>query len=217
MAGRSPQEEYIVKSHAKKKVVSEQPEPSSELQALYDEQYYATACGPIPYGRTEHWANFFALIADQIIRSLQPKRVLDAGCAMGLLVEALWDRGVEAYGIDISSYAISKVRPDMKSYCRVASLTAPIHERFDVVTCIEVLEHILLATPVARSRTSAHARMPSCSPPPQAIFPNRLMSTCSRPFTGSDCSPSWISGRTPGSKPASLPPCDAPAARAARG
>ena len=45
-----------------RKVVAEQPDPSSELQALYDEHYYATSCGPVPYDRTEHWVNFFAIV-----------------------------------------------------------------------------------------------------------------------------------------------------------
>ncbi len=61
---------------------------------------------------------------------------------MGMLVEALWDRGIEAHGVDLSPYAISQVRPDMRPYCRVGSLTEPIEGRYDLVTCIEVLEHM---------------------------------------------------------------------------
>ena len=48
-------------------------------------------------------------MADGIVRDLRPASVLDAGCAMGFLVEALRERGVEAWGVDISEYAISKV------------------------------------------------------------------------------------------------------------
>jgi SAM-dependent methyltransferase len=113
----------------------------SGTRELFNEEYYSCSCG-VPYDRTAHWLNFFGTIADHIIRSLRPRKVLDVGCAMGLLVEALWDRGIEAYGIDISSYAISKVRRDMVPYCRIASITDPITEHFDLVTCIEVLEHI---------------------------------------------------------------------------
>ena len=113
-------------------------EPGSE----YDAEYFGNRFGPIPYDRNQHWWLFFWGIADQIIRSLNPKRVFDAGCAMGLLVEAFWDRGVEARGVDISSYAISKVRPDMKPHCRLGSLVDPIDGRYDLVTCIEVLEHM---------------------------------------------------------------------------
>jgi GT2 family glycosyltransferase/SAM-dependent methyltransferase len=112
-----------------------------ELRDEYGPEYFATGCGR-PYERTAEWLNFFSVIADQIIRTLHPRRVLDAGCAMGFLVEAFWDRGVYCEGIDISKYAISKVRRDIKDYCSVGSLTDPIPGRFDLITCIEVLEHL---------------------------------------------------------------------------
>ena len=58
-------------------------------------------------------------------------------------MEAFWDRGVEAWGRDISSYAIGKVRRDLVRYCQAGSLTQPISGGpFDLVTCIEVLEHM---------------------------------------------------------------------------
>lgn len=109
---------------------------------LYNEDYYKSCCGPVPYERSEHWLSFFSGIAEELIRSLRPLRILDAGCAMGFLAEAFWDRGVEAWGIDLSDYAISKVRRDMQPYCRVGSLVDPIEGRYDLLICIEVLEHI---------------------------------------------------------------------------
>jgi Methyltransferase domain len=115
---------------------------SGSVQPFYDERYYANCCGPIPYGRAQPWINFFGVIADEIIGTFKPATVFDAGCAMGLLVEAFRDRGVEAFGIDISTYAISKVREDMKSFCRIGSIVDPIDRQYDVVTCIEVLEHL---------------------------------------------------------------------------
>jgi GT2 family glycosyltransferase/glycosyltransferase involved in cell wall biosynthesis len=123
-------------------VIAEPGITTSEAAGLYDEAYYRTGCGPLAYERSEHWVNFFGGIADQLIRSLNPARVLDAGCAMGFLVESFWDRGVEAWGIDVSPYAISRVRRDMQNYCRQASLTEPIEGWYDLVTCIEVLEHM---------------------------------------------------------------------------
>jgi SAM-dependent methyltransferase len=115
----------------------------ARMQAeLYDERYYATSCGPLRYERSEYWLNFFGEVADHLIRALKPKRVFDAGCALGFLVEAFWDRGVYSEGIDISEYAIGNVRADMRGYCRVQSLTEPANDQFDLVTCIEVLEHI---------------------------------------------------------------------------
>lgn len=109
----------------------------------YDAHYFRCHCGPFPYDRTHpHWLEFFGKIADEIVHRLGPQRVLDVGCAKGFLVECLRDRGVEAYGFDISEYAIRQVRPDIRRYCWVASVTRPIRGRFDLITCIEVLEHL---------------------------------------------------------------------------
>src|SRR6476661_8245522 len=93
--------------------MSEQATPTSarskeDLEPDYGRYYYRHDCG-VPYERNDHWLDFFGKIADAIIRDLRPSSVLDAGCAMGFLVEALRARGVEAWGIDISEYAISKV------------------------------------------------------------------------------------------------------------
>ncbi|MCS6297700.1 MAG: methyltransferase domain-containing protein [Nitrospira sp.] len=115
----------------------------ARLSHPYTCEYYKSSLGPVPYSRYEgKWLQFFGLVADHIVKEIRPRKVLDAGCAKGFLVEALRDRGVEAYGIDLSEYAISEVRGDIKPYCRVASLVDPIHERFDLIVCIEVLEHI---------------------------------------------------------------------------
>src|SRR6266700_3347763 len=92
----------------------------------YDQKYYITGLGNIPYERNSHWLSFFGSIADEVIRLLHPRTVFDAGCAWGFLVESFWDRGVEAYGADLSPYAISQVRRDMKPYCSVASIAEPI-------------------------------------------------------------------------------------------
>ncbi|MGO5029164.1 glycosyltransferase [Candidatus Agathobaculum pullicola] len=116
------------------------------MSEIYNEEYYHSGCGPIPYEESEHWNKFFGMIAERIVSDLHPKRVLDAGCAMGYLVAALRDRGVEAYGLDISEYAISMVRDDIKPYCMVGTLTEKIPEElpkhFDLVVTIEVLEHL---------------------------------------------------------------------------
>ena len=49
---------------------------------------------------------------------------------MGYLVEALRDLGVEAYGVDVSEYAISKVREDLKPFCKAASALEELPEAF---------------------------------------------------------------------------------------
>ena len=119
-------------------------------QPTFDAYYYAHSCGR-PYARDAEWLRFFATIAERIKADVgasartsedTPIRVLDAGCAMGLLVEALVERGIDAHGIDISDYAIAQAAPAIRDRVRVASLTAPLHGRYDLIVCIEVLEHM---------------------------------------------------------------------------
>jgi SAM-dependent methyltransferase len=114
---------------------------SGDAVSQFGAYYYSHDCG-IPYERNEHWLTFFGNIADAIVRQLRPASVLDAGCAMGFLVEALRRGGVEAWGVDVSEYAISQVHESVRDYCRVASLTEPLPRRYDLITCIEVVEHI---------------------------------------------------------------------------
>jgi SAM-dependent methyltransferase len=113
---------------------------------LYDAAYYAhyyTRGGPATtYERTEQWLGFFGQAADRIVADIAPATTLDVGCAHGFLVEALCDRGVDARGFDVSEFAISQVRDDVRSHTWVGSVLAPIPGRYDLVTCIEVLEHL---------------------------------------------------------------------------
>src|ERR1019366_6739748 len=95
-------------------------------RAIYGEDYYRYRFGPIPYERNSHWLDFFCGIAEKLVHSLRPKTVFDAGCGWGLLVEAFRERGVKAYGCDVSEYAISQVPSDIRDYCVVASVTRSI-------------------------------------------------------------------------------------------
>ncbi len=118
--------------------------PTIDKTDLYDEYYFKHSCGP-PYERNERWLQFFGGIAEEIVKRIRPRTVLDAGCAMGMLVEALRDRGVEAFGIDISEYALSRVRDDIRPYCSYASILDALPQKYDLIVCIEVLEHLSAA------------------------------------------------------------------------
>lgn len=108
---------------------------------FFNAYYYAHGCGA-PYGRSPGFLAFFEMVADRIVRDINPASVLDAGCAMGFLVESLRRRGVEAYGIDISEYAIQQVHPDIQPFCTVGSIVDPFPRRYDLIVSIEVLEHM---------------------------------------------------------------------------
>ena len=113
----------------------------NEISTLYDEHYHKQYVGSA-YTHSDFWLGIFDRVAEQIVNRLAPRSVFDAGCAIGLLVETLRDRGVEAWGVDISEYAISQVRPDMRPYCSVGSVTTPLTRSYDLISCIEVLEHL---------------------------------------------------------------------------
>jgi SAM-dependent methyltransferase len=96
----------------------------------------------VHYERSEHWLGFFGGVAEWIVSELEPASVLDAACGLGLLVEALRDRGVEAWGMDRSEFAISRVDDSVRDHCLVASVADPLPRRYDLIVCIEALERL---------------------------------------------------------------------------
>jgi hypothetical protein len=114
---------------------------SKDTPQVYGAHYFAHSCGR-PYERNEHWLSFFGSIAERIASDIRPSAVLDAGCAMGFLVESLRRLGIEAWGIDVSEYAIQNVHPDMRPYCWVGSVLESFPRQYDLIVCIEVLEHM---------------------------------------------------------------------------
>jgi hypothetical protein len=124
---------------------TEGPPPHPRAGLLYDESYYRTYEGG-NYDRGGHWTRFFGYIADEVVARWAPATALDAGCALGIFVEELRHRGVEAWGVDVSEYAIGAVPEQIRPYCFVGSLVDELPEqlprRYDLVSCIEVLEHL---------------------------------------------------------------------------
>ncbi|HJW89634.1 MAG TPA: class I SAM-dependent methyltransferase [Anaerolineales bacterium] len=114
---------------------------SDRPSRLYDAYYFAHGCGE-PYQRSEIWLTLFNSFAERIQRDINPASVLDAGCAMGFLVETLRQRGVEAWGVDISAYAIGQLAPQIQPYCWLGSVTEPFPRTYDLIVSIEVLEHL---------------------------------------------------------------------------
>lgn len=107
----------------------------------FDAYYFANCCG-LPYRRDDHWLGFFGRIAERIAADIRPRRVLDAGCALGILVETLRAQGIDAHGIDISSYAIANVHEPIRPFCRQGSIASEFTGRYDLIVSIEVLEHM---------------------------------------------------------------------------
>ena len=107
----------------------------------FDANYFAKGCGS-PYQRTAEWLDFFDAIASRIASDINPETVLDAGCAFGFLVENLRKRNIQAFGVDISDYAIQNVHSDIQPYVTKGSVTEPFAQHYDLIVSIEVLEHL---------------------------------------------------------------------------
>jgi len=100
---------------------------------------------------------------DRLAGGLQGKRVVDVGCGGGILAESMSAKGAQVTGIDLSEKALkvaklhqleSGVQVDYRLIAAEA-LAEETPEQFDVVTCMEMLEHV----PDPASTMAACARL----------------------------------------------------------
>ena len=93
----------------------------------------------------------------QVLRKVKPyvntnAKMLDAGCAMGFMVELARSYGYTAYGFDPSSYALSRATSTMKQYLSQATIETASYPKnsFDVITLTDIIEHV--QDPIASMR-----------------------------------------------------------------
>jgi len=107
-------------------------DPSSEFRPLHE-------INPLRLGWIEGVAG-----------DLRDKAVLDVGCGGGILAEAMARAGARVTGIDLSEKALgvaqlhrleSGIAVDYRLVA-AETLAAEIPEQFDLVTCMEMLEHV---------------------------------------------------------------------------
>ena len=82
---------------------------------------------------------------------LAGKRVLDVGCGGGILAESMAKRGAEVLGIDMGAapLAVAQLHAQQTGVKNISYQQIPVEQlaeqqphSFDVVTCMEMLEHV---------------------------------------------------------------------------
>ena len=98
------------------------------------------------------------------IAPLKGQRVLDVGCGGGILADAMARKGADVLGIDLAEKSLKVAQlhaleagTSQITYRLVAAeaLAAEMPDQFDVVTCMEMLEHV----PDPASAVQACARL----------------------------------------------------------
>src|SRR5688500_13349831 len=82
--------------------------------------------------------------------ALKDKRVLDVGCGGGILSESMYFKGADVTGIDLGEKALNVAKlHQLESGAKVnyqlisvEQLASEQPASFDVVTCMEMLEHV---------------------------------------------------------------------------
>jgi predicted TPR repeat methyltransferase len=124
-------------------------EPSS----FFDKDYYENgiASGKSCYENYRWIPELTYPLAHSICDNLaltKGAKLLDYGCAHGFTVKALRDFGIDAYGCDVSAFAISNSLKDVDDYVKVIDLglseliDASGWGEFDWVMAKDVFEHI---------------------------------------------------------------------------
>lgn len=92
----------------------------------------------------EYWKDMAAGWINHL--ALSGKKVLEIGCAKGFLVKDLRDMGVDAWGLDVSQYAVDNCEPEVAPYLSVGDartyLSNYSNKEWDVVLSLRFLECI---------------------------------------------------------------------------
>ncbi|MEI6985432.1 MAG: class I SAM-dependent methyltransferase [Rhodospirillaceae bacterium] len=133
---------------SKRNITARQTAKTPELIALsrqYGREYFD---GPrdVGYGGYRYDGRWVPVARDIIAQyGLKPgDRVLDIGCAKGFLVKDLVAQGIDAYGVDVSEYAMMNCEPEIVGRLSIAASERLLFpdQSFDVVLAINSLHNL---------------------------------------------------------------------------
>lgn len=91
---------------------------------MFDSNYFKGIWGTI------HRHDYCETLADNLIAKYHPKSLLDIGTGCGELVRVLREKGVDAWGLEVSEYAVA----NSHGHVKLGSVTdIPYEQKFDVV------------------------------------------------------------------------------------
>ncbi|HIP33321.1 MAG TPA: class I SAM-dependent methyltransferase [Bacteroidia bacterium] len=112
------------------------------LSKIYDKNYFNGKTSNYKGGyKYEVYYPFHKAVAEGIFEIFKPRKILDVGCAMGYLVKAFQELGVDACGIDISEYAIKN--GVVRNLILGDATSIPFKDgSFDLVIALDLIEHL---------------------------------------------------------------------------
>jgi predicted TPR repeat methyltransferase len=122
---------------------------NKKISDIYDKEYFEDGLitGKSCYQNYRWLPELTIKMAYNFIKYLKindSDKVLDFGCAKGYLVKALRILDVNAYGCDISEYAIDMLDPAVHKYCKLIKDELPsiFEMEFDWIISKDVFEHM---------------------------------------------------------------------------
>jgi len=135
-----PKTKRSIKARSKAKTINH-----INTSRKYGKMYFD---GPREYGYGGYkYDGRWKLVAKDIVKYFNLKkkdRVLDIGCAKGFLVKDLLSLGIDAYGIDVSKYALSNCEPEVldRLYLGSADKLPFADNSFSAVLAINVIHNL---------------------------------------------------------------------------
>lgn len=125
--------------------------PAEFNPSLFNREYYE--CGErggfttkgYTWEKIKPHANLKLAFIERQFGRFEFKTILFGCAAKGYEVRMAIEKGYEAYGIDISKYAIENVDPEVKDYCKqgdIRDLSQYRNNRFDIIACFDCIHTV---------------------------------------------------------------------------